>query len=46
MQLDSVESGFERVELKDGVYRFYMDPEDWALSASKPILNNRLFRLL
>ncbi|MBR6722802.1 hypothetical protein IKL64_05050 [bacterium] len=42
MQLDSVESGFERVELKDGVYRFYMDPEDWALSASKPIFKQSI----
>lgn len=36
LQIDSAESGFERIELKDGVYCFYVDPEDW-VEVTRPI---------
>lgn len=28
-QVSAVESSFDKIEVKDGVYGFYIDPEDW-----------------
>ncbi len=28
-QVSAVESSFDKIEVKDGVYRFYVDPADW-----------------
>ena len=35
LQLSSAESGFERIEEKDGVYVFYIDPAEWSLISSE-----------